>query len=561
MALAIPSELEKLRDGAKKLVNEFTIGQKAVVGVALLAAVVSAFVFLHLSSQTPYTTLYTNLTAADSASITQKLTSEHIPFTVADGGTTVLVPQNDVYSQRVTLAQAGLPAQNSNVGLSIVSKEGITTSAFQQSIDLQRALQGELQSTIEAIQGVSNAQVNIVIPNQNSLAINSSPQATAAVMVTMQPQQALTSGQVQAIVHMVASSVPGLSADNVSVTDSAGHLLSGPGANSSLNQDQQATQLYNVATEQNIQSLLTTTLGPNNADVVVNANLNFNSDSKQIHGLLQNADGTVISTPNQINSQNETFSGNSPPPGGVAGSVTTILGSVGSNNSLVNTGNQENLTIGKYSEQIQTAPGAINNQAVSVIVNSKAIPTGVTIGALQQAVATAANVNTSRGDIISVQALPFSNASQVAQQNAQNQQNALARHNEIVNALRAAGVLLALAIILYVMYRSARKPEEIVEEEPLGELEAGGDFFDDDLDFGALEESEEDLEMVPAGSANPFDLDLVDGIPHELETSSIGEFIENQPDEVARLLRAWMQETKLPGVVPSSSRQSEQQPA
>ncbi len=560
MALAIPSELERLRDGAKKLVNEFTLGQKAVVGVAFLAAIVAGIVFLHLSNQTPYTTLYTGLTASDSSAITQKLTSEHIPFTVADGGTTILVPQNDVYSQRVTLAQAGLPNQNSNVGLSIVSKEGITTSAFQQSVDLQRGLQGELQSTIEAIQGVSNAQVNIVIPNPNSLALNNSPSPSAAVMVTMQPQQSLTSGQVQAIVHLVASSVPGLQADNVTVTDAAGHLLSGPGSNSSLTEQDQATQLYDTATEQAIQSLLTTTLGPNNADVVVNAALNFNKDSKQIHGLLQNADGTVISTPNQINSQSETFSGSSPPPGGVAGSITTIAGSAGSNNNLVNTGNQENLTIGQYQEQINTAPGALVNQSVAVVVNSKALPKGVTVGALQQAVASAANINTARGDIISVQALPFSNASQVAQANAQAQANALARHNEITNALRAAGVLLVLAIILYFMYRSAKKPEEIVEEEPFGELEPGEDYLDEDDEFAQLEQSEEDLEMVPA-SANPFDLDLAEGIPHELETSSIGEFIENQPDEVARLLRAWMQETKLPGVTTPSNRQSEQQPA
>jgi flagellar M-ring protein FliF len=553
MALAIPNELEKLRDGAKRFLDDFTAGQKTVVAIAFLSVVVGIVAFLHYSSKPTYAPLYTNLTSADAASITAKLQSENVPFQLADNGTTVEVPQSDVNAQRIALAEAGLPSQQHNVGLSKVDSEGITTSSFQQQVDYQQGLQGELQSTIEAINGVQSAQVNIVLPNTTEQVIsNSNTTPTAAVMLTLQPGITLSTQEVQAIVHLVASSVPNLSSNNVTVTDSQGNLLAGPGATQgSLTSQDQQTTLYQNAVAQQIEAEIEPLVGPNNAVVQVHAVLNFNVDNKTINGLQTNPDGTPQEAVTQSNQQNQSATGTTVVPGGTAGAITN--NGTGLGNAQFNSqGVQQNFKVGTYTEEIQQAPGGITTQNVSVVVNSRALPKGISVNQIYQLVATTAGINNARGDVATVEALPFSNAVANAQSLAQKAAQAQARHNDIVNAVKIAGVVLAILIILWLIHRSARKPEEILPEE-LPALEAGEDEF-----FAAEEElpiSEEEEGALAPGEVNPFDVDLAEGIPHELETSSIGEFIENQPDEVARLLRAWMQETKTPGT--PSQRQTE----
>ena len=127
------------------------------------------------------------------------------------------------------MASAGLPASSSNVGLGILDKEGITTSQTTQQADYLQALQGELQQTIESIHGVTGAQVNLAMPEANTFAVNNATPTGASVLVDTGQGESLSGGEVQAIVHLVASSVPGLNSSQVTVADANGDLLSGPG--------------------------------------------------------------------------------------------------------------------------------------------------------------------------------------------------------------------------------------------------------------------------------------------------------------------------------------------
>jgi flagellar M-ring protein FliF len=166
--------------------------------------VAAAFLFTRVSHDQSYTPLFTNLDAADASQITDALTAKGVPYELADSGRTVTVPQSDVYQLRIDLSAQGLPG--SGGGYALLDNQGITTSEFRQRVDYQRALQGELEKTIAAMDGVQATSVHLVVPPQSVFADTSQP-ASASVLLRVTPGHTLSSSHVQAIVHLVASSV------------------------------------------------------------------------------------------------------------------------------------------------------------------------------------------------------------------------------------------------------------------------------------------------------------------------------------------------------------------
>lgn len=536
MALAVPDELQRIRERiaerAKTISQEFTLGQKAVVGVAVLVFVIAAFVFWQTSSRPTYAPLFTNLQPSDVAAITAKLAAQNVPYQVTGNGTTVMVPQNKVDTERLALAQAGLP-QAGNVGLSIVDKEGITTSNFTQQVDYQQGLQGELQSTIDAISGVQSSQVDLVLPQNGPFALGNPQSAAASVLVTMQPGKQLMSGQVQAIVHLVASAVPNLDASAVTVTDSQGTLLAGPGANQTAVTDQQETQAYDNVLALQIQSQLDRILGPNNSDVNVNATLNFNKIHTVTKGFVTNPKtGAPVTVPTSTNTNKTTFTGTGTTPGGSLGSIvpTVLPGQV--NNFTQTQGTQSNQPA-TVVQDVTQVPGAVTRQSVSVLTNT--LPRGVTRADVLQLASATAGIQAARGDTIGVVTAPFSNAIAAQARKAAQQAAAARKRAELENLAKELGIALAVLVVLFLIYRSARRSREgmLVPMPALPSM----DVTPVALGPAGAEMATAEVPIIPK------DLEIPEGLMHELETSSIGEFIEQQPDEVARLLRSWMQES------------------
>src|SRR5579875_3079588 len=236
MALVPANEITRVREAVRRFATGFTPGQKAVTIAALVALVVGVGLLVSFTGRPTYAPLFTNVQPADAASITAKLTSDKVPYQLADGGSTIMVPAADVATERLSLAQAGLPA-TSTVGLSLLDKEGITTSSMTQQADYLQALQGELEQTIDSIQGVSGAQVNIALPANQTFSLNNNNPTGASVLVSMQPGATLSGNEVSAIVHLVASSVPNLDMSDVTVADNSGDLLAGPGVSASAGGD------------------------------------------------------------------------------------------------------------------------------------------------------------------------------------------------------------------------------------------------------------------------------------------------------------------------------------
>src|SRR6185437_5247691 len=172
---------------------------------------------------------------------------------------------------------AGLPSQG-EAGYELLDKQGVMTSEFMQQVTYRRALEGELSKTIKSIDGVNTATVHLAIPEKDVFA-DDTQKPTASVLVDT-GTRSLSSGQVQSIVHLVASSVEGLDPGNVTVVGANGKVLSTSDDTSDAGGSSDAasaTSAYETRLGSALQKMLDTVLGPNHAAVQVTADLDFDS--------------------------------------------------------------------------------------------------------------------------------------------------------------------------------------------------------------------------------------------------------------------------------------------
>ncbi len=517
MALVPSAELSRARDNVKRIAAGFTPGQKVVTAVALLAVVVGGLMFMSLSGKPTYQPLFTNLSAQDAGAITQKLTSDKVPYQLTNGGSTIMVPANQVDQQRLAMASAGLPA-TSTVGLSILDKEGITTSNLTQQADYLRALQGELEQTIDSIGAVSSSLVRVALPANQNFALNNAGPTGASVMVTLKPGQTLSNSQVQAIVHLVASAIPGLNATNVTVADSTGNLLAGPGVAQGVAGANSATQAYDTAVQQKVLAYLQAVVGPNNADVQVNATLNYSKVSTTTNSLLP-VKGTQPSFCTQTNKSTTTYTNGAVPPGGTAGAVTAPVGT-GTGNYTQNQSTQSCET-NTQTQTVQQAPGTVQVQSVSVLVNKSAVPAAVSLTALQNGVAAAAGINTARGDTLAFSAMPFNTAAAQKAAAAAKAAQAAASKQAMGSLIRTGVVLLAVALVLFLLWRASRKARQRSQPTVLSPAE---------------------LALLQGPQLLPADTMAVPIEAPSHEALEVHRFIDRQPEDVAKMLRTWMAE-------------------
>src|SRR5947209_2619220 len=251
----------------------------AMAGGALAATVVFLMLVMNFASKPSYATLLTGLDPAQTGKITSALDTKGITYQLQNNGTALAVQSSQTGQARVALATAGLLGSASQPGMELLNNQPLGQSNFQQQITYQRALEGQLAQTIESIQGVSSAQVQLVLPNpQDQLFSDTTQPATAAVLLS--GSSSLDPNSVKGIAQLVSSSVPGLKSDKVTITDGAGSLL-WPTADStnsggSLLAKQTAQARYDGTMAAQVNAMLAQTLGPNKAEVQINADPNTN---------------------------------------------------------------------------------------------------------------------------------------------------------------------------------------------------------------------------------------------------------------------------------------------
>ena len=361
----------------RDMFNSLSKGRKVVFVGTLSASIVGLVTLIMMSQRPTFDVLYSNLSQEDAGVILSKLKEQKTPYRLSSNGTSILVPVEDVYETRLGLASEGLP-QGGSVGFEIFDKTKIGVTEFVQNVNYQRALQGELARTITQLAGVERARVHIVIP-QRSLFVEDQKEATASVVVKLKPGAGLTRGQLQGVVHLVASGVEGLNPEKIIVMDNHGQILIG-GRERSL-----STQLTNSQTEvkrnieknleQAIQTMLERAVGKDKALARVFVTLDF----KQTERTEERYDpDSVVVRSEQISNEKSTGRGFSPR--GVPGVVSNIPGAniPGDKGSPDTTGESSefqrknetiNYEVSKTTSRIIESVGDIKRLSAAVIVD------------------------------------------------------------------------------------------------------------------------------------------------------------------------------------------------
>ncbi|HJY39669.1 MAG TPA: flagellar basal-body MS-ring/collar protein FliF [Steroidobacteraceae bacterium] len=251
-----------------------------LIGIA--AAVAAGVVIVLWSKEPTYSLLYGNLGQQDAAQIAQALDTNNIPYKI-DGGT-ITVPADRVHDARLKLAAQGLPEGDG--GFAVMSKEpGFGVSQFMEGARYQHALETELARTISNLQPVEGARVHLALPRQSAFVRDRRP-PSASVFLQMKPGRRLESEQVTAIVNLVASSIPELEADQVTVVDQQGRLLSAPEGNDEMAAREKQLEIARGMEErytERVEELLAPLVGPGRvrAQVVADVELSTTEEARE----------------------------------------------------------------------------------------------------------------------------------------------------------------------------------------------------------------------------------------------------------------------------------------
>ncbi len=361
-----------------------------LAGLALAIAVIASLTLY--AGGTDWVTLYSGLDPAEAGQITDALQKASIRTQLGAGGSEVQVPSADRARAVVAAAKEGLPTRGARPGEELWDKkQAWGLSELEQRITYRRGLEGELARTIGAIRGVERAQVHLVLTEQSALRKLERP-AEAAVLLTLARGATLSPDAVQGIALLVSHSVENLPSDHVAVMDSEGHLLSVPTENglalgfNTRQLDQQHGMEKALADK--AEALLTTVLGLGQARVQVAARLDLDQKDKTTTSF--NPDGAVLA-----NEQHSEVTGDT-------------VGGGGGSSTIVNNTYQNSVSV----ERTTGTPGGISRLTVAVLVNEKALDQvkaadGQPLLRLEDLVKSAIGFDSTRGDRITVTAIPF----------------------------------------------------------------------------------------------------------------------------------------------------------
>jgi flagellar M-ring protein FliF len=484
--------------------------------LGLTAGVLFFLIFgiIHLT-RADYVPVFTKMQAEDAAEVVSFLKDQSIPYQIGQQGTAVLVPQGKVHEVRMQLASEGLP-RGGVVGLELWDHTSLTETDFDRRIRLLRALQGELTRTLMGLEAIENARVHIVLP-ENSLFIEAQNPATASVFLVLKQGRILQDNQIRGIAHLVASSVEGLLPENVTIIDNRGNVLSDRLMVSSgaVNSGQILQQLeiehsYETAVERSIQAMLERVFGLGRVVVRVKADLDFNYEelrekrSEPVVG----SRGVVISE----ETRSETYRGTGG--GGVPGVATNVPGYT----SPAVTGESEyekqevtrNYEISVSEKYKVKPPGEVRNLSVAVWVDGEL--TEEQRERVVAMVSSAAGLQPERGDIVQVDSMPFAVEAAPAMAS---------------GALGKAGIwdwrlflLVAMVLLLLVLVLRRRARPVAPVDEPIP----------------AVDVLLEDEEEIPDRPLSPEEERRL-RVRREIERMA-----EQDPEGLARLVRAWMME-------------------
>lgn len=281
-------------DQLKRRINDLPAKSRLglLAGATLaVAVVVASLIWL---STPNYKVLFSNINDKDGGEITQLLTKMGVPYKFSAGGTSILVPEEKVHDTRLALASEGLPKE-SVTGFETMDSQPLGVTQFQEQVNYQRGLEGELARSIQSIQAVESARVHLAMPKP-SIFVRDEEKPSASVVVTLRRGKSLSQSQIDGIVHLVSSSLPNLNPKAVSIVDQTGSLLTKneEGSLTGLTTTQLGLQKQRERSyEEAILSILSPLFGKENVKATVSADMDFSAVERKLEVYKPNSEGTA----------------------------------------------------------------------------------------------------------------------------------------------------------------------------------------------------------------------------------------------------------------------------
>ncbi|HEX3618286.1 MAG TPA: flagellar basal-body MS-ring/collar protein FliF, partial [Solirubrobacteraceae bacterium] len=494
------------------------------VGAGALVGVLFIYLLMSMASSPSYTTLVAGQTPAQTEKITTALSAGAIAYELTNNGTGIEVNPSDVGKARDLLDGQGLLSGTAGTLSSYLGSTSLGESQFQQQEQTTSALEQQLDQTIEGMNGINQAEVQLAVPNQaDNLFTGTNTQPTASVLLNT--DNTLGGTTVKSIAGIVAGDVTGLSQSKITITDQNGDVLWPTSANSnlgnSLTAKQSAENAYDQQMADKVDAMLAATLGPGIAVANVNADLDANQ---------QNLASVVYSkqkTPNTTAVTQESLKGTGTTPSGTAGNSATNLSyaaTSGGNSNYTNKTNTTSFNDGRTISHTTVAPGAINRQSISVLINSKKVPAS-DLPTIRSTVEAAVGYNKKRGDSFTIGSLPFAKIAAPAATSSSTTSSMTGKIKYIVLGLGAF-------LFLFFMRRTLRKREseqfagqptwlrELEQPRSLAEIEAQTQMVD-------LEGPSVVARLRP---------------PVNVAKQQVEELVDRDPERVASQIRQWMTE-------------------
>ena len=543
--------------GFTAALQRFGIGRLTVVlGVAAGVAAVLVAVMLRIG-QAPDALLYSNLDLREASEVTTALDGAGIKYSSKGDGSTIFVSRDQVGDARMLVAGKGLVTSGS-VGYEIFDNQSVLgQTEFQQNLNEKRALEGELSRTIMSMRGINSARVMIALPRRE-LFQSDAADPTASIVVGVTGGQ-LSGAQVQAIRNVVASSVPNLKPEKVTLTDTSNRTLAAGSDSESFSaaSAQDAQETTESRLQARIKDIVEGVVGVGGARVQVTADIDHSRSTTQ--ELRYDPDGQVV----RSTSTNGTESSDTTPqsdggatatnniPGGAA-PATSTAGSRDTANTETTNYEISNTTTTTVKEA-----GEIKRLAVSVAVDGKWTPgangaaptyaarTPAEIEQIKALVAAAVGIDATRGDKIEVLNARFNrDLAVVGGEEAKSSlfdftKNDLMRGVELL-VLLITGVLL-IFFVLRPLLKTATGgggPMQLA-----GAMSGGGSVtsLQTSTVMGAGG-SMQQLSGPPSEMEQRLDIARIEGQVKASSVKKVADFVEKHPDESTSILRSWVHE-------------------
>lgn len=414
-------------DGVPVMSNVQTMlinNRKAILFLAGLLMFTGFISLMLWSNESPYRAVYSGMDEKDAAAIVELLQKEKIPYKLQDAGT-VLVPEDQVYAVRLTLASADIAPGNGQ-GFELFDRANeFGVSDFTQKINLQRALQVELSRTIEVLPAVAAARVHLVMPKESAFA-ERDRSASASVMLKLTGNKHLPQQSVEAIQSLVASAVPELDKAAVTVVDSSGNMLSA-GEQMQPSGEGQSMMDYKARLEQSYEVRLTSMLEQvvGSGQAIVRVSADINREHVESSAQIYNPDEQVLRSSKAIQENRQAIDAT---PMGVPGMASNNPDNIGADGAVVGrespkeeasrSENTMNYEISSKTERRIIPFGTIEKLSIAVIVGgssvkneageSNFVPRGAeALHAIENLVRNASGFDEDRGDTVEVQSMPL----------------------------------------------------------------------------------------------------------------------------------------------------------